>query len=185
MFERGFKSWCERRAVELRKELGLKQYEKLDPNNLAARMNVRVWVVEQVPGLSDKSKEDLLTDPGSSLWSAITLVDGTKRLIILNSSHSLARRANDLMHELAHMILGHSPSLMEISEGGIPLRSNRDKKQEQEADWLGACLLLPRPALVTIMRGNSDLDEAATRYGVSKAMLNYRLAVTGVNAQFG
>lgn len=184
MFERGFKSWCEKRAVEIRKELGIKQHEKLDPAALALHMKVRVWAVDDVPGLSDSSKDLLLKDPGASLWSAVTLFDGEKRLVILNSSHSAGRRSNDLMHELAHLILGHSPSSMERCEGGLALRSNCDKKQEQEADWLAACLLLPRPALVSIRRANHDLANAASLYGVSQAMLNYRLAVTGVNAQF-
>jgi hypothetical protein len=184
MFERGFKSWCEKHAIETRKLHGLKQHERLDPYEVARRLNVTVWTEKDVPGLSAASLSLLNGSPGASTWSAVTLVHGERRLVILNSSHSPGRLSNDLMHELAHIILKHSPSAMEISEHGVALRKNYDKQQEQEADWLAACLLLPRPALVNIKRLRKDIAAAAQEYGVSPAMLNYRLAVTGVNAQF-
>jgi Zn-dependent peptidase ImmA (M78 family) len=183
MFERGFKSWCERRAIEIRRALNLKQHEKLDPRLVAQHLDIRVWIVQDVPGLSPESMQ-LLTERENSTWSAITIVEGEKTLIILNSSHSPGRQSNDLMHELAHIILRHLPEAMEIGPQGIALRQSYNKQQEQEADWLAACLLLPRPALIRIKRARVDLIEAATSYGVSRAMLNYRLAVTGVNAQF-
>lgn len=61
---------------------------------------------------------------------------------------------------------------------------NYDKIYEEEADWLSACLLLPREALVEIKRRGEDLADAAEEYGVSLRMLNYRMAMTGVNRQF-
>ncbi len=61
---------------------------------------------------------------------------------------------------------------------------NYDKVYEEEADWLSSCLLLPREALVDIKRRGIDPSEAAEEYGVSVRMLNYRLAMTGVNRQF-
>jgi len=183
MFARGFKTWCEQYALSTRKELGLSQHEKLDPYSLAERLNTKVWNVEEVPGLSAGS-QSLLTGRGGSMWSGVTLVRGEKRLIILNSSHSAGRQSNDLMHELSHIALGHSAAALEFSEEGTALRRNYDKQQELEADWLAGCLLLPRPALVKIKRLGLDLAEAAMSYGVSRKMLNYRLAITGVNAQF-
>ena len=61
---------------------------------------------------------------------------------------------------------------------------NYSKKDEEEADWLAGCLLLPRPALVHIKRRVPDLMIAAEQYIVSLAMLKYRLDITGVNYQF-
>jgi len=58
------------------------------------------------------------------------------------------------------------------------------KQQEAEADWLAGCMLLPRDALVTIKQRRIAPEDAAQVYGVSRAMLKYRLAITGVNYQF-
>jgi Zn-dependent peptidase ImmA (M78 family) len=184
MFERGFKSWCERRAVETRKALCLKEHESLDPRALAERLGIDVWDPKCIPRLSQRANNLLLKPPGNSTWSAVTLVEGDRTVIILNSSHSSGRQSNDLMHEIAHIELGHLPDIIEIGAQGIALRHNYNKQQEQEADWLAACLLLPRPALVRIKRARIELLEAAKSYGVSQAMLRYRLAITGVNAQF-
>jgi Zn-dependent peptidase ImmA (M78 family) len=183
MFERGFKSWCEKLAVDARKELRLKPHERLDPYALAKHLQIRVWNVEDVPGLTSESK-DLLLGPGSSDWSAITLVDGHKKLVILNSSHSSGRLSNDLAHELAHIILGHLPEELPMSDGGISLRPRIDMLQEQQADWLAGSLLLPRPALVHIKKSFTDLQDATVHYGVSRRLLDYRMSVTGVRSQF-
>ena len=183
MFERGFKTWCEKRALEIRKELKLKQHEKLDPRLLAQHLNVRVWKVEDVPSLTAGSR-NLLLGTGADDWSAVTLIEGDRKLIILNSSHSEGRLSNDLAHELAHIILEHVPQELAMTPDGICLRQHHDLLQEQQADWLAASLLLPRPALVFIKKTFSDLQSAASQYGVSKRLLDYRLAVTGVRNQY-
>jgi Zn-dependent peptidase ImmA (M78 family) len=108
----------------------------------------------------------------------------SKVVVVLNSSHSAARQASDLTHELAHRIRGHKAREVSLSEDGIMLLSSYDKHEEEEADWLSGCLLLPREALVLIRRQQFDDADAANAYGVSARMLNYRMATTGVNRQF-
>jgi Zn-dependent peptidase ImmA (M78 family) len=88
------------------------------------------------------------------------------------------------MHELSHRTLEHGAKKVDASTEGIMLLSSYDKKQEDEADWLAGCLLLPRDALVRIRKENVELPDAARLYGVSLRMLNYRMAMTGVNRQF-
>lgn len=56
---------------------------------------------------------------------------------------------------------------------------NYDKEQEDEADWLAGCILLPRVALISIVKGGLDAEGAAAKYGVSTRMLTYRLAISG------
>lgn len=58
------------------------------------------------------------------------------------------------------------------------------RKDEEEADWLSGCLLLPRPALMHIKRRMVDEEAVAEHYMVSRAMLKYRLDVSGVNYQY-
>lgn len=186
MFERGFKTWCERYAAQKRQELGLHPSDPLDPFVLAKSLGIRVWTPEDVRGLSAASLQILLRNDGRtpSCWSAVTVVLGTKVLVILNASHSRGRQSSDLMHELAHRIRGHQPHEIEVSPQGLMLLKGYDKEQEEEADWLSGCLLLPREALMHIKRQGWDGPAAAEQFGVSQRMLNYRLAKTGVNRQF-
>lgn len=186
MFERGFKAWCERFATEKRKELGLKPADPLKPHLLANNLGIKVFTPNDVPGLSTKSLEILLRNDGktASCWSAVTVVAGTKTAVILNSSHTQGRQSSDLAHELAHRIRGHGTHSMEVSAEGIMLISEYDKMQEEEADWLAGCLLLPREALVRIKTRKIDFAEAAQIFGVSTRMLKYRMSMSGVDRQF-
>jgi Zn-dependent peptidase ImmA (M78 family) len=87
------------------------------------------------------------------------------------------------MHELAHILLGHDPARVDVAEDGSLVLFTYDKDQEDEANWLAACLLLPRAALLVIRKESGDLKSAAKDYGVSQVMLQYRLNVTGVEHQ--
>jgi len=87
------------------------------------------------------------------------------------------------MHELSHLLIGHSPVRVDISQNGALLLNTYDKKQEDEAAWLSGCLLLPREALLLIRKRRMTLQAAAREYEVSLRMLNYRMGVTGVDYQ--
>jgi len=89
------------------------------------------------------------------------------------------------MHELAHILLGHTPARVDVTEDGLLILNTFNKDQEEEAAWLAGCLLLTRDCLVFVRRNRLDLAEAAKRYGTSSDMLRYRLNVTGVDQQFG
>lgn len=182
MFERGFKTWCEKYSVQRRQDLGLAAHDPLDGRKLAGHLGIRVWTPEDVPGLSAESLAILLRSDGAtpSCWSAVTLVVGPRRVIILNSSHSAGRQSSDLMHELSHVIRGHAAQEVDVSEEGLMLLRDYDKQYEEEADWLAGCLLLPREALLHIKRRRLEPEEVASMYGISQRMLSYRMAVTGV-----
>ena len=182
MFTRGFKSWCENVAIQQRREVDLKAIDPLDPWRLAMHIGIEVWKPQDIPGIDPACLKTLLrTDPSS--WSAVTLCVGETDLIILNSSHSKARQASDLTHELAHLLIGHSASRMDVSEDGFLILNTFDRQQEDEANWLAGCLLLPREAVVVIRKRGTDLAAAARSYGVSMEMLTYRINVTGVDFQ--
>lgn len=186
MFKRGFKTWCERYAAEKRLELNLKSNDPLDPRLLATNLGILVWEPKDVPGLNEAYLKILLRNDGNSIsdWSAVTIHTDDKKLVILNSSHSHGRQSSDLMHELAHIILDHKSHSADSSAEGVLLLSAYDKDLEDEADWLSACLLLPREALVSIMRQRMDHSEAAKLFLVSLPMLRYRMSMTGVAKQF-
>jgi hypothetical protein len=186
VFERGFKAWCEKYSTDKRKELGLAAGAPLNTRALAKSLGVCVWTPHDVPGLSGAARQVLLRNDGKtpSCWSAVTVVVGTNVVVILNSSHSPARQASDLTHELAHRIRNHEAQEVDVTEDGLMLLKSYDKQQEEEADWLSGCLLLPRDALTTIRRRRLDHADAAAQYGVSMKMLTYRMAMTGVTRQF-
>lgn len=180
MFERGFKSWCEKRSVELRAALHLKTIDALPARDLAGHLGLRVKTTAEFPSLSGESREALEDDDG---WSAVTLeVDG-KKLIILKATNSSGRQSSDLMHELAHHLLDHRPTAVDVSKEGLLMLHNYSRADEAQADWLSSCLLLPRPALLHVKAHIKDEAAAAASYGVSIAMLRYRLDVSGANYQ--
>jgi Zn-dependent peptidase ImmA (M78 family) len=123
----------------------------------------------------------LREDPDS--WSAVTLRLPGVDLVIVNSAHSKARQASNLMHELAHILLGHSPARVDVSEEGHLLLKSHDQAQEEEANWLAGCLILPRPCLMHVVRKGGARADHAQHFGVSVDMLTYRLRVTGVEVQ--
>lgn len=181
MFERGFKAWCENVSLELRRDLGLSKESPLRPIVLADYLEVPVWTPSDLTGIPAGSLKALLVDESDD-WSALTISIGDSVAIVHNTSHSKRRQSSDLMHELAHIVVGHEASKVEISkELGMAMRSF-DRQQEEEANWMSGCLLLPRAALVAI--GNSRHKESACGdFGVSMDLLTYRLNVTGVTAQ--
>jgi Zn-dependent peptidase ImmA (M78 family) len=182
MFPRGFKSWCENVSAQLRRELNLQLVDPLDPKLLAIYLEVKVWTPREIPGIDVNCIETLLiNDPDS--WSAVTLCVGGKDLIILNSSHPKSRQTSDLMHELAHLLIGHDPGRVDFTEDGLMMLATYDRKQDEEANWLAGSLLLPRDALLLIRRKNMNLKVAAKMFGVSQKMMQYRLNVTGVELQ--
>jgi hypothetical protein len=46
------------------------------------------------------------------------------------------------MHELAHVIIGHEPARVDVTEGGSLILNTYNREQEDEADWLAGCLSL-------------------------------------------
>lgn len=176
---RGFKAWCERVAGEYRQALSIAPDAPLDANALAESLGVRVATPEQLPGLSAASITQLtVTEPDS--WSAVTISQGGVRLVILNSGQPIQRRANSLCHELAHILLNHRSDETQLSRQGFLFRASFNNEQEEEADWLAGCLLAPADGLLRAYRRTSSAERLAEHFGVSRALIDWRLRMTGV-----
>lgn len=179
---RGFKAWCERTAIDYRQTLGVPPTAALDPRQLADHLGVRVAVPEEIPTLSDAARRQLVeVDPGS--WSAVTIARGSDRLVVLNSGNSEARQRSSLAHELSHLILNHTTDRTRLTREGLLFRGTFDKEQEEEADWLGGCLLVPREGLLKARLRTPEASALATMFGVSGDMIAWRLQKTGVLRQ--
>ena len=182
MFRRGFKTWCETVATEKRRTLKVSSTAPLNPRLVAKDMRVAVRYIEQIPNLSPGTLEQL-TLKDSDAWSAVTLCHNSRYLVVLNSAHPKTREANTLMHELAHLIIGHKPARLDITQDGLMILSSYDKQHEEEATWLAAALLLPRDVLLHIRRRRLSQQEAANLYGCSIQLVTYRMQTTGVDVQ--
>lgn len=182
-FERGFKSWAERTSLGLRRELKLAADAPLAPVVLAAHLGIGLWTPADVPGMTQDVLDQLLeSDPWG--WSAISFTVNGHGTVIYNPRKSSGRQASDIAHELAHFILDHQPATIILSaELDLAMRSF-DAKQEDEANWLAWCLLLPREALVRSRLRRLSVAQIAEDYGVSETLVNMRMNRTGVRAQF-
>lgn len=184
MLRRGFKSQCERRSVELRRTLARGPLDPLPAADVARHYSVTVWYPDEIIGVPVADIQHLL-GAGREEWSGFTLRIGVRHLVVLNSAQSVRRQNSVLMHELAHIILGHELASAMFTDSGDFVPSTYDQDQEDEAAWLGGTLLLPRPALLWMRRQRLSDEEAATHFGVSPDLLRWRVRMTGIDYQLG
>ena len=135
-----------------------------------------------MPDLDAASLRQLVeADPES--WSAVTLHVAGTYLTIVNSAHSPSRQRSNLAHELAHLLLEHTPGRIDISTDGYLLLSSFEREQEDEANWLAGALLVPRYGLVMAYARRKDATLLARQFQVSERLLLWRLRHTGVALQ--
>ncbi|MCZ7446295.1 ImmA/IrrE family metallo-endopeptidase [Agrobacterium rhizogenes] len=151
---------------------------------MARQFNATVWDERDILGLPDIDLKQLTVNDAQS-WSAFTLRINQYHLILFNSSQSAPRINSVIMHELAHIALGHELHSASLSDDGHLVPSNYSQDQEDEADWLGGTLLLPRPALLKIRREGLSEAAAMAKFQASKEMLTWRFRMTGVDSQLG
>ena len=85
------------------------------------------------------------------------------------------------MHELSHLILRHE--MRRLERIGDLAFFTCDPDQEEEANVLGATLLLPRPLLLRAHGSGTSATEIATRYQVTEQIARWRLNTSGVAVQ--
>lgn len=175
---RGFKAEAERTADMLRSELGLRATDRLDPDALARHVGAGVRCADE---LTDRAKLEELEELQPGAFSACTLTLGERHVIVYSPLASVGRRSSDICHEAAHIVLGHEVG--EVERVGTLTFFTCDPDEEQEANWLAGCLLLPRPLLLAAARRGLSPAEIAEEYGVSEQMARFRLRTTGVQRQ--
>jgi hypothetical protein len=175
---RGFKAESERRAIAARQALGVDDLGVLDPWAYAEHLGVVVFGPHQLPLEPTHLEQLLVKDPDS--WSGMTLFEDGEHTVVLNTSHGMPRQRATLMHELAHILLDHLPADVDVSPSGLVLLSDYSPEQEEEADWLGAALLLPEPAILHHRTAGVSIANMAQRYGISVELCTWRCRMTGV-----
>lgn len=178
MLPRGFKADAERRATTLRTEMVLGPADALSPPALAKHLGVGYLMADTLVPLAALAALDRL-QPGC--FSACTLPGPTGPVIVVNPLNSAGRQQSDAMHELSHILLRHETRQLERIGDLVFFTCDHD--QEEQADYLGATLLLPRPLLVSAHARGLAAPGIAETYGVSEQLARWRLNSTGVVVQ--
>lgn len=179
-YRHGFKKEAEDLAIAVRIAMGLGWRDCLDPRALAKHVGVPVYELTELVavGMPEDSLRHLLGRGKSEFSAALFQRNGTK-LIVANPVHSRGRQASNIVHEVAHLLLEHEPAEAVIEAGC----RRWDAMMEREADWLAGELLVPRQAALDIARRDMDVGACAQHFGVSVAMMNWRLNHSGARKQ--
>jgi hypothetical protein len=182
VLRRGFKAEAERKSEKCRSDLGLSKFASLDAFQLASHLAIPIVPVDTFTELPE-DKLAILSNPDKfdAMW--MPNEDGDK-IIIHNNHHSAKRQQSNLMHELAHILEGHS----------IPVEAARlcllyglhyyNKEQEEEAKFLGSCLQISRPALQWAIKNGLTPDQISDHFNASIEMVRFRLNASGVLKQY-
>jgi Zn-dependent peptidase ImmA (M78 family) len=176
---RGFKAESERIADELWEQHGLDGAAALDPRGLATTLGVEVRSADELVPIVRLHELDAI-QPG--VFSACTFrFPPTRSVVIYNPLSAPTRRNSYLAHELSHVVLRHKLSRVERLDN-VSFFSC-DANQEEEANWLGGAILLPRFALLHDLRAGLTPRAIASQRELSPQMVDFRINVTGAARQ--
>jgi len=175
---RGFKAEAELTAEEIRTAMGKRAADPLDAIEVAQHIGADVRCADQ---LTSREKLETLEEIQPGAFSACTFSVGDRHVIVYSPLASVGRTQSDISHEVAHLVLKHEMKSVE-KVGGISFFTC-DPDEEQEANWLAGCLLLPRRLLYLAARRGLDAAAIAETYRVSEPMAAFRLRTTGVMRQ--
>lgn len=170
--EVAFRHRCEAIAVDWRHRFGLRPFDPLPAERLLKALHGEAVPPDQLPNISWEAVHHLLTHTD---WSA-GIVRNQPLLIVYHPAHSPARHQADLMHELAHVLLEH-PMIGFSPETGLPLRNAR---YEDEANYLGGCLQIPRLGIKWAVQHGYTCIQIAEHFGASEEMVRFRSNLTGI-----
>lgn len=178
---RGFKAQAENLAAGIRQHLGCTDNEPAPLKEAARQLGVDIVPADQ---LIDRRRLEDLHELQPDAFSGATFrrPDGC-RIIVVNPLHPEGRKQSNIAHELAHIALDHK--VRTIEQVGDLRFLTCDLEQEQEADWLGGCLLLPRALLLKAAFSGLGAPEIAEKYRTSEHMARFRLNASGVLVQVG
>ena len=190
---RGFKASAERHAEALRAATGSSDRETMDLGALARHLGVAVLPADELlDGGLDELQKLHRAQPGA--FSAVTLSPPGQRYVVLYNPITLDGRAlpppeaavdgrtrSNISHEFAHLVLDHD--VRSVQKLGTHHFFTCNTEQEEEANWLAAAILLPRPLLLDAARRDLTEHQIADAHHVSPEMARFRLNATGVKMQ--
>ena len=173
--KRGFKKESNEYAKEFREELNKKPFEPLCPWSLANHLLIPILKLSEI---DEKEAVQYLTVTNQEVFSAVTVFNGRKRIIVHNDSHHPRRQTANIAHELSHAILDHPPT-PPFTDTGERFLNKKIQEFEDEANWMGPGLLISEEAALHIVRKKIPMLDAVALYGVSQQLIQMRINVTG------
>lgn len=177
--KRGFKTEAERLADRIRAQLGLQPHAHMPIRALAADLNIEIHSADDLVDRADLEELNRI-QPGAFSAAMFHLAD-ERSVIVCNPFSELGRTNSDIAHEIAHILLRHDVRELQQIAGHTFFTCNPE--QEEEANWLAGCLLLPRALLLREAYAGSDPATIAEKYHVSIPMARFRLNASGVLLQ--
>jgi hypothetical protein len=166
----------ERHASMLRKQAGILPDDRLDPIGLAERFGLFIVSLADLAGLTPEDRQRLAKIDARQ-WSGAGLpLDDGRTIVILNPRQTPERAAVTVMEEVAHIHLGHKPTRISPSEGGL-MKREYDPRMEQEAYWTAAATLLPSRVVAGAVWKGQSAAAIASRYGVSVELTEFRIKI--------
>jgi hypothetical protein len=171
----------ERLAAADRETIGCRFGEPCDPRRL-----VDIFDVDSLLETKD-AYEQLFQRPmngtfdGLVRWSGITMeTPGGSYLMMINPTHSAARRALSIVHEFGHLVRNHKPVRVDLANG-ITVTRHSDQ-QEKEATLYGLGVLVPYAPLYQMLRQGATIRGIAHFYGVSMEaiVMKMKMKLTGL-----
>lgn len=180
----GFKANAERISLSYRKEMDLNAYDPLCGFELAKHLNIEVYKPEQIFPPNTNLEILIGVENNDNGWSALTMNTGNgNKIIIHNNLQAPVRQQSNLMHELSHVICEHKrPNTHDNINLPFFMR-DFDPQQEEEANYLGSSLQIPRDALVWAIKRGMSKEEIGNYYQASLSMVTFRINSTGVMRQ--
>ena len=171
--KRGFLKEANECAEEFRLELNLRANDPICPFALAVHLSIKVTPLSMWPGMPQKVIRHF-QGPGRDEFSAMTIKPDDYSEIIYNDGCGENRQRSSVMHEIAHIVIGH-PMRPPIAGDGC---RNFDPDMEYEANEFAYAVLIPPPAALRAVEAFSDLRRAAHYFGVSEQLLRHRVGRT-------
>jgi Zn-dependent peptidase ImmA (M78 family) len=179
--QRGFKSYAEGLAVEVRQEMGIPAHGRLCAFELTKFLGIpTIGFSKLVPAAKELGVTAKQLKALEKEVHGLCIPFGPGRAILYNDNNLPARQQSDVAHEASHVLLRHP--LADIVSGAVTQRS---KELEDEAAHLGGTLLLPLPAALHVLAQGISLAAAAEEYGISTEMVTYRCNVSGARQIHG
>lgn len=156
-----------------RHELGRYAFAPLTAQELAQKLQVHIYPINELPGVDPDMVAHALGQPG---WSA-AIIKQNPVVIMYKSTHSPARQQSDLMHELAHVLLQHPLGSLDSTTGKFLFSA----KHEAEATYLAGCLLLPKRAVEWTLIKQFTLEQVMSHFDVSQEMASWRCRINNIS----
>jgi Zn-dependent peptidase ImmA (M78 family) len=176
---RGFKTEAERLADRMRAQLGLRAHAHMPIRDLAAHLDIELHSAADLVSFAELEELNQL-QPGAFSAATFHLPNG-RTVVVCNPYSDPGRTNSDIAHEIAHILLRHEVRELQQIAGHTFFTCNPE--QEEEANWLAGCLLLPRALLLREAYAGSDPATIAQKHHVSVPMARFRLNASGVLLQ--